>query len=162
MLELQSTRTLEKRLSKKTEIYIQPNPGELGKSQPPAAVGVPAGCRRATGFNKSKRPRKASSQNTAIGGWQQTNRTAPARHEPTIEGVSTFNLYQSFSNAGETESQELEIVDDHPQETPKPDSQQGFSQAKQRAKRQRKTKDQDKTEELKEATIASVSQCAGD
>ena len=54
------------------------------------------------------------------------------------------------------------MVDNHPQETPKPESQQGFSQAKRRAKRRRKTKDQDRTEELEEATTAPVGQCAGD
>ena len=48
------------------------------------------------------------------------------------------------------------MVNEHPQETPKPESQQGFSQTKPRAKRQRKTKDQDRTEELEEATTASV------
>ena len=122
MLELQSTRTLEKGLSKKTDLHL---------TKPWRTRETPtARCRRATGSNKSKRPRKARDQDTAIGGWQQSNRTTPARHKPTIEGVSTFNSYQSLSNAGETESQELEMVNDHPQETPKPESQQGFSQAK--------------------------------
>ena len=54
------------------------------------------------------------------------------------------------------------MVNDHPQKTPKPESQQGISQTKQKAKKQKKTKNQDRTEELKEATTASVGQCAGD